>query len=236
TEPGADVIQWLCTGNDSQKWYIQMKLEPLTGELMTFDRLDTEHAGGWMIREDLAVGAELYGDREGVTYTQLPEAVSGAEYLLTACDGKNLDGDQGELTALQDMTLYVAQDARVESAPAWLADWTKTDMTAQSSKDVTYVLYSREMNAGESILLGTNGQSSGCVNYTVFAVKAASQPAAVRGDADANGTVSIADIIMVQKWLLNSGEITDCQNADMNADGVIDIFDLALLKHLVLAK
>ena len=235
-ESGADVIQWPCTGNDSQKWYIQMKLEPLTGELMTFDRLDTEHAGGWMIREDLAVGAELYGDREGVTFTQLPETVSGAEYLLTACDGKNLNGDQGELTALQDMTLYVAQDARVESAPAWLSGWTKTDMTAQSSKDVTYILYSREVNAGESILLGTNGQSSGCVNYTVFAVKAASQPAAVRGDADANGTVSITDIIMVQKWLLNAGEITDCQNADMNADGVIDIFDLALLKHLVLAQ
>ena len=39
---------------------------------------------------------------------------------------------------------------------------------------------------------------------------------------------------MLQKWLLNAGSLTNWENADMNEDGVIDVFDLALLKRVLL--
>ena len=130
-----------------------------------------------------------------------------------------------------DVVLYAAFDTRVTTLPEWVSGWEKTDMTMTSSNDVTYILYSRSVMSGEEITLGTNGQSAGCVQYTVIAVP---KKTAVKGDADADGKVAVMDAVMLQKWLLNAGSLTNWKNADMNEDGVIDVFDLALLKRVLL--
>ena len=59
-------------------------------------------------------------------------------------------------------------------------------------------------------------------------------PASVKGDIDQDGTLDILDIIVLQKWLLGAEETIDGNAADMNVDNVIDIFDLGLLKRLIL--
>lgn len=96
--------------------------------------------------------------------------------------------------------------------------------------DVTFEVYQKNVKAGELVTLGTNGQSSGCVNYTVFAVPSSS----LKGDTDANGTVQTADAVMLQKYLLTAGKVTSAENADMNDDGVLDVRDLTLLKRMLL--
>ncbi|MCI7804201.1 MAG: RICIN domain-containing protein, partial [Oscillospiraceae bacterium] len=54
TESGANVIQWQCNGNNSQKWEAVKKLELLNGVLINnLDRLDTEHADKWSISSNL---------------------------------------------------------------------------------------------------------------------------------------------------------------------------------------
>lgn len=57
------------------------------------------------------------------------------------------------------------------TAPAWLYDWNAMSETVKSNKDVVYALYSKNIKSGKTITLGTNGQTSGCVGYTVFAVR-----------------------------------------------------------------
>lgn len=58
---------------------------------------------------------------------------------------------------------------------------------------------------------------------------------AVPGDADADGALTILDVICVQRWLLGMNTfITDLEAADMNGDGIVDIFDLSLLKNALL--
>lgn len=237
-EEGADVIQWTSTGNPSQKWIMQVKLAPLTGTLIReVDRLDIEHADSWQVAENLQNGEKLYGDRE-VTYVGLPEALQGAEYIRTACDGKNLTGDQAELTAAEDITVLAAFDVRVETLPAWVSGWEKTDLTFTNSSDVTFAVYAKPLAAGESIILGTNGQSAYCVNYTVMAVRAQSEPAQVPGDITGDGETELLDLVTLQRHILGQDGLTAAQSerADLNADGSVDVFDLALLKRLLLAK
>ncbi len=56
----------------------------------------------------------------------------------------------------------------------------------------------------------------------------------VKGDADDDGECTLPDVVMLQKWLLKKGSLTNWENADMNADGKINIIDLALMKHFVM--
>ncbi|MBQ9696550.1 MAG: glycosyl hydrolase 53 family protein [Oscillospiraceae bacterium] len=55
----------------------------------------------------------------------------------------------------------------------------------------------------------------------------------VRGDLNADRECGVTDVILLQKWLLRAGELPDAQSADLNADGTVDVFDLAMLKHLL---
>ncbi|MBP0972880.1 MAG: leucine-rich repeat protein [Oscillospiraceae bacterium] len=61
-------------------------------------------------------------------------------------------------------------------------------------------------------------------------------PALLLGDTDGSGSLSVSDIIALQKYLLGVGELKNSDVADLNGDSVIDIFDLGLLKRLMLAK
>ena len=63
------------------------------------------------------------------------------------------------------------------------------------------------------------------------------EPVPVPGDANLNGSVTIADIVLVQKHILTEKELTVAQAeyADMNADGAINVFDVALIKQILLA-
>ena len=57
----------------------------------------------------------------------------------------------------------------------------------------------------------------------------------VLGDCNLDGKVTVADVIMLQKWLLcQSHELTCWQNADLYKDNKINIFDLCLLKRMLL--
>ena len=65
-----------------------------------------------------------------------------------------------------------------------------------------------------------------------------SQPQNVQGDCNADGQLSVADIIMLQKYLLaDAGAvITNPKAADLNTDGKLTAVDLAAMKRLMLAK
>ncbi len=56
----------------------------------------------------------------------------------------------------------------------------------------------------------------------------------VAGDVNADGTCSAADVVMLQKFLLGMETLTTADAADLTQDGVVNGFDLAALKHLIL--
>ena len=54
------------------------------------------------------------------------------------------------------------------------------------------------------------------------------------GDVNSDGSVNVLDIITMQKYMLGAKTTMSFEAADINKDNVIDIFDLALLKQMVL--
>ncbi len=55
----------------------------------------------------------------------------------------------------------------------------------------------------------------------------------IKGDVNSDGTFSIADAVLLAKWLLAAPDtdLTDEKKGDMNTDGLIDICDLILMKQ-----
>lgn len=54
------------------------------------------------------------------------------------------------------------------------------------------------------------------------------------GDCNNDGSFTVADIVMLQKWLLNDGTVLDnWKAADLYGDNVINVFDLALMKQMI---
>ncbi len=56
-------------------------------------------------------------------------------------------------------------------------------------------------------------------------------PAAIRGDVNADGSLTVLDAVMLQKWLLGTGSLTAPQAGDLTGDECINAFDLAVIKR-----
>ncbi|WP_295132065.1 dockerin type I repeat-containing protein [Ruminococcus sp.] len=68
-----------------------------------------------------------------------------------------------------------------------------------------------------------------------IAYKVISDPS---GDINGDGLFNIADILMMQKWLLSGSEteLSDWSAGDYTKDGIIDVFDLVLMRKAVINK
>lgn len=56
------------------------------------------------------------------------------------------------------------------------------------------------------------------------------------GDANGDGKVTIADSVILQKYLLGTGSLSGWKSADLCKDDRIDVFDLCLLKQMLIQK
>ncbi|MBO4876440.1 MAG: dockerin type I repeat-containing protein [Ruminococcus sp.] len=56
-------------------------------------------------------------------------------------------------------------------------------------------------------------------------------------DINADGEFSVADAVLLEKWLLGAGDtgFVNWRSADLNSDGVLDTFDLCFLKDRLVA-
>lgn len=246
TEAGASAVQWKYDGSANQKWTVEIQ-----GSLIqNLNVKDAATAQFWSINDSAAVGDLLFGDRTAA-YMELPDALVGAEALLTSCDAKYITEDLATFTAGADITVYVALDSRVTTPGSWLSDWTLTDMTTCYNTDFNFKIYEKEYSAGETITLGQNNQSASCVNYTVFVTEqeeeatteptteatteaTTQEPEDLVGDVNVDGKVTLVDIVALQRHLLTIQPLDDMTPADVNADNIVDAFDLAILKRMVM--
>ncbi len=193
---------------------------------------DTAESANWLIAYNLADGELVYGDRT-VTYVGLPSEIIGAEHLKTACDSKNYTDTLAYFTAGADIDVYVAMDARVATLPSWLSDWQSTSLSFTNSSDVTYNLYKKSVTSGQIVTLGQNGQSSGCVNYSVMVVEtpANEEPAGLWGDANGDGKVNAMDATLVARYAVGTYTLSDEASAlsDVNGDGKVNAMDATLI-------
>lgn len=216
--------------------------DPITGGnlVQSIEIKDTAYYNSWSIDTALAAGDTLFGDRgaDRCAVSELPVFLENAELVLTPCDAKSSSKEQAELTIAQDCYIYVGLDSRVENVPAWMSDFTKADNVIKTTNDVTFELYARPVKAGDVVKLGSNGQSASCMNYIVIASTAEPTESALRGDINADGYFDVADVVLLQKWLLAVPDthLADWKAGDLCEDDRLDVFDLCLMKRLLVDK
>ncbi len=224
-DEGATAIQWACNDNSDQKWIATIVIDPIQGELASpVQPLHTTYAPFLSIDPSLAVGDKIFGDRD-FTFTAVDEALIGAEYLVSSCDAKNATSDLATITAAEDVTLYIGFDTRLNNVPAWAADFVKTDMICTSSNDVTFNMYAKDVAAGETVLLGAQGQNGSIVSYMAMMVKkpettTTTPPvtAGLKGDVNCDGDVKVNDVILLNRFLSEDTTATITEQGMLNAE------------------
>lgn len=204
----------------------------LNGKLIKeLNSFDDSLSSFWDINDDLQIGDSIFGDRDFI-YTTIPEKLIGAEAIKTPCDAKNAQSDIASFTAAEDITVYIALDNRVTQIPQWLDGWKDAKLTAASSNDVTFDLYSKNVKSGEEVILGTNGQSTYCVNYAVIVTKTEIEEKIIH-DINNDNIEDIQDIILLEKYLVKYENFNRKQfeTADVNHDGKVNVFDLCIMKR-----
>jgi hypothetical protein len=59
------------------------------------------------------------------------------------------------------------------------------------------------------------------------------EPQKIAGDLDADGTADKNDLAMLAEFLHGKGTVTNGDEADVNGDGIVDVFDLIALRKLL---
>ena len=59
--------------------------------------------------------------------------------------------------------------------------------------------------------------------------------AAVKGDVNGDGSIGVADAVMLCKYLATEGTLADADSADYNSDGIINAADLTLVKRAIMS-
>ena len=189
------------------------------GELVQdLNLLDRTNGQNWGIAQNLQVGDAVFGDRD-FTFTAISEPLLGSEYIRTGCDSKYSSGNLATFVAAKDLTVSVGVDTRID-APAWLADWTKTDLSCSTSNDVTLAIYQKNVAAGETIILGENGSSANCVNYIVMAAeqKAPEVIEPLKGDVNCDGRIKIEDVVLLSRYVAEDTSISITAEGVVNAE------------------
>ena len=236
-EEGANCLQWACNDSDDQKWILEVKIDPISGRLIRDLQVDQNaYYKAWSIDEAIAAGDPVFGDRDAV-FSTLPEEVAGAEAILTACDAKNCTSDVAAFTAGADLNVYIALDTRVENVPAWMSGYEKTDLTASNDKDVTFALYKMTVSAGDSVTLGANGQSAGCVNYAVFVTEAATAtepPTETTTEATETTATEMTTTETTATEADTAPTETEILYGDTDCNGKVELLDIILLNKNLL--
>ncbi|MBR3630554.1 MAG: RICIN domain-containing protein, partial [Oscillospiraceae bacterium] len=110
----------------------------------------------------------------------------------------------------------------------------RTSVTMTKQPDGNYAI-DNGTSVVRDVTLRANRDGSyalGDIPYIIEPQKAA--PQIVRGDVNADGRLDVTDILMMQKYLLNVGDLVDWQAGDLYADSSIDVFDLSLMKRELL--
>ena len=60
----------------------------------------------------------------------------------------------------------------------------------------------------------------------------------IKGGVDADGSFNIADVVLMQKWILASSDVklTNAKAVDILQDNILNIFDLCMMKQMILNK
>jgi arabinan endo-1,5-alpha-L-arabinosidase len=72
--------------------------------------------------------------------------------------------------------------------------------------------------------------------FILEAAEEVKTPEKITGDVNADGSFDVADIVMLEKYILGAGTLTDWLAGDLYNDGVIDVFDKIKMRKEIIKQ
>ena len=223
TENGGNVNQYAYHEYACQVW----RIEPVRPEITP---------GTYVIRDAASGNCVGIGERGGLMLSDKPEEWS----VSKQSDGTYLIGkDLGKITPVDPIYAAVengSPDNGAGIAYMSLHDINYAKMKLAAGKDGTYSILTSASDY-KSCFSSAGGANivqqeySGAVTDKFIFEPVKKTIERIKGDVNADGDLNIADLVMMQKYLLGSNVLTDWEAGDLSGNGRIDVSDLIMLRR-----
>lgn len=225
TEYGANIDQWEYWGGDCQLWSIQPVYPQINSGVYTVRNVNS----GLFAAE--SSGNAVQSKSQNLTFTRLDEG----NYTISTADGKALtvENNSSEDGANVSFSDYTGDDSQKFSLIA-NKDGSYSILTVSSDGKRCVDVYNISTDDGANLCQweywGGEGQK--------FVIEPVPKETEIRGDINADGKFNIADVVLLQKWLLAVPvvHLDNWEAGDFFEDGRVNVFDLCLMKRELTEK
>ena len=224
-ENGGNINQWNYWGGDCQLWEIKPVHPMVTDGTYTVRNLNSSL---FLSQND---GNVVQGTETVWTFTRLDDG----SYTVQTADGKALTvenglADNGTNIVLKDYSGDDSQKFTLQCNQDGSYTLLSIVSDGQSCADVYEISVENGANICQWEYWGGDGQK--------FILEPAAPKKAVIGDVNADGAFNVADVVLLQKWLIAvpDTELTDWKAADLYEDDRLDVFDLCMIKQILISR
>lgn len=226
TENGGNINQFTYNDYDCQLWKIEPVHPAVPSGTYTIKNLNS----GLFLSE--YNGNAVQSDSQKWTLTKQNDGT----YIVKAANGKTLAVENG--SAENGANLIITEPKGDISQKFYLQcnkDGSYSLLTAASDKqsgaDVFEISTENGANICQWEFWGGDGQK-----FILEPAAAEKIPEKIIGDVNADGKLSIADVVTMQKWLVAMPDIVlkDWKAGDLYEDDRLNVFDLCLMKRLLM--
>lgn len=221
-----NVQQWASNGLDCQKW--------------TLRAFGSENYYWIRSRQDSGYALKAEGSKNGGNLSIAAWSNKDSSQLFRFT--KNLDGSYRILTHASGDACYVEVADASTANGANVQQWEPTGSSCQkwqAKTETTTVTTTTTTTTITTTTAATTTSTTAATTDTTTAstTATATEPPAISGDVNADGKVNLADLVLLQKWLLGVPEtrLADWQAGDLYTDGTLNGFDLCLLRSRLMA-
>ena len=214
-----NVQQWASNGLDCQKWTLRAFGSG------NYYWIRSQQDSGYALKAD---GSKNGGNLAIAVWSNKDSAQL---FRFT----KNLDGSYSILTHASGDSCYVEVAGAATANGANVQQWEPTNNDCQrwQAKTETTTTTTKVTTTAATTTTTTTAKTTAATKATAATT---TEPPAISGDVNADGKANLADLVLLQKWLLGTSEtkLANWQAGDLNADGVLNGFDLCLLREKLL--
>ena len=221
-----NVQQWASNGLDCQKW--------------TLRAFGSENYYWIRSRQDSGYALKAEGSKNGGNLSIAAWSNKDSSQLFRFT--KNLDGSYCILTHASGDACYVEVADASTANGANVQQWEPTGSSCQKwqakTETATVTTTTTTTTPTTTTAATTTSTTAATTDTTTVSTTAtATEPPAISGDINADGKVNLADLVLLQKWLLGVPEtrLADWQAGDLYTDGTLNGFDLCLLRSRLMA-
>ncbi|MBP3379635.1 MAG: RICIN domain-containing protein [Ruminococcus sp.] len=222
-ENGANICQWEYWEGDGQLW----KITPVYPEIPEAEYVVRNVNSGLYMAENSG-NIEQSEQKQTWTFRKNDDGTFSVLSGGKAVTVENSSAGDGSNISLADFTGSSGQSFTFKP----YKDGSYGIMTACSDGISAVDVYNISTEPGANICQwnywGGEGQR--------WVIVPAADEKTVVGDVNADGEFSVADLVMLEKWLLGSGEFMDWTAGDMCQDGRIDAFDMQLMRKKLISQ